>query len=310
MNYAEILLTIAPVFLLIVLGYILRRADFPGSDFWARSDRLVYWLLFPALLFSTTSTMSFAGDAVFTYALIVYSGFGGAVIFALIVRQVLGMEGPLATSLLQGSARHNTFMALAIAERLLGNQGLATAVLTSALLIPITNIVVVTLMVILLQHKSSASVLPAILRDLARNPLLIAILMGIGVNRLGIAPIPIVNEMAAILGRAGLPIMLLGVGASIRVRRMGAVGAPVLLSIAGKMVAFPLGIVLAARMAGLPAATATVALIYGAVPTAASSYTLARQMGGDAEAMSAMITVQTAVSFLSLPLTLAIVSRM
>ena len=132
MNYPEILLTIAPVFLLILFGYGLRRADFPGSDFWARSDKLVYWILFPALLFSTTSTMAFAGDAVLTYALVIYSGFGSAVTFALVVGKVMRMDGPMTTSLLQGSARHNTFVALAVSERLLGSQGLSTIKATGA----------------------------------------------------------------------------------------------------------------------------------------------------------------------------------
>jgi malonate transporter len=109
MNYTEILLAIAPVFLLILFGYGLRRADFPGGDFWERSNKLVYWVLFPALLFSSTSTISFSGDAVLTYAVVIYSGFGSAVIFALLAGKLLGIGGPLSTSVLQGSARHNTF---------------------------------------------------------------------------------------------------------------------------------------------------------------------------------------------------------
>ncbi len=158
MNYTEILLAIAPVFLLILFGYGLRRADFPGGDFWARSNKLVYWVLFPALLFSSTSTIDFSGDAVLTYAAVIYSGFGSAVIFALLAGKLLGLGGPLSTSVLQGSARHNTFIALAVAERLLGSEGLSTAVVTSALLIPVTNIVVVALMAILLQEGSSKGI--------------------------------------------------------------------------------------------------------------------------------------------------------
>ena len=228
-------------------------------------------------------------------------------IFALLAGKLMGLGGPLSTSVLQGSARHNTFIALAVAERLLGSQGLSTAVLTSALLIPVTNIVVVTLMVVLLQDGSRRGVVGAVLRDLGRNPLLVAVLIGISANRLGITPIPVVNDVAGILGRAALPIMLLGVGASIQVRRMRAVATPVLLSVVGKMVVFPLAIVVVARLVGLPEMAMLVAIIFGAVPTAGSAYTLARQMGGDAEAMSAIVTIQTAVSFLSLPLTLAVV---
>ena len=307
MNYTEILLAIAPVFLLILFGYGLRRADFPGADFWERSNKLVYWVLFPALLFSSTSTIDFSGDSVLSYAAVIYSGFGSAVLFALLAGKLLGLGGPLSTSVLQGSARHNTFIALAIAERLLGSEGLSIAVLTSALLIPVTNIVVVALMVVLLQDGSQRGILRAVLRDLARNPLLIAVVIGICANLLGITPIPVVSDFASIIGRAALPIMLIGIGAGIQIRRMRAAATPVLLSVAGKMAVFPLAIVVVAKLAGLPEMALVVAVIFGAVPTAGSAYALARQMGGDAEAMSAIITIQMAISFFSLPLTLAIV---
>ncbi len=145
------------------------------------------------------------------------------------------------------------------------------------------------------------------LRDLARNPLLIAVVIGICANLLGITPIPVVSDFASIIGRAALPIMLIGIGAGIQIRRMRAAATPVLLSVAGKMAVFPLAIVVVAKLAGLPEMALVVAVIFGAVPTAGSAYALARQMGGDAEAMSAIITIQMAISFFSLPLTLAIV---
>ena len=317
MNYTAILLAIAPVFFLILFGYGLRRIDFPGADFWTRSNKLVYWVLFPALLFSSTSTISFSGKAVLSYAVVVYAGFGSALIFALLTARLSGLDGPLSTSVLQGSVRHNTFIALAVAERLLGGEGLSAAVLTSALLIPVTNIVVVTLMVVLLrddshpdekcQRDSPYGVVRAVLRDLVRNPLLVAVVIGIFANLLGITPLPVINDFAAILGRAALPLMLIGIGAGIRVRRMHAAVKPVVFSVTGKMVVFPLAILLMALQFGLPQMALIVAVIFGAAPTAGSAYALAQQMGGDAEAMSSIVTIQMAISFFSLPLTLMVV---
>ncbi len=131
--------------------------------------------------------------------------------------------------------------------------------------------------------------------------------IGICTNLLGITPIPVVNDLAAIIGRAALPVMLIGIGAGIQIRRMRAAAIPVQLSVAGKMIVFPLAIALVASLVGLPQPALMVAIIFGAVPTAGSAYALARQMGGDAEAMSAIVTIQMAISFFSLPLTLAIV---
>lgn len=301
-------LAIAPIFLLLLLGYWLRRGGIPSGEFWNLNDRLVYWVLFPALLFSNTSTIDLSGETVGSFAVAIYCGFGSALLFAIVSSRVARLDGPTATSVLQGSARHNSFIALAVAERLLGAEGLALATIVTALLIPVTNISIVTLMVTMIRGGGvQRAVLRAILRDLVRNPLLIAVLLGISVNLLGLAPIPVVNDMAKILGAAALPIMLLCVGANIRIRAMTSAGLPVFLSIAGKMVVFPAMILVGAQFVDLSDAALLVLLFFGAVPTAASSYALARQMGGDAPTMATIITLQTALSFVTLPLTVTLV---
>ena len=155
-----------------------------------------------------------------------------------------------------------------------------------------------------LRGSQKSGVVGPILRDLARNPLLIAVALGISVNLAGPPEIPVLYDMAKILGGAALPIMLLCVGANIRVRAMAAATLPIALSILGKMVVFPLFLGLAALAMGLDTTMTLVAMIFGAVPTAAGAYNLARQMGGDAPSMAAIITIQTALSFVTLPLTI------
>ncbi|GIK74173.1 MAG: transporter [Chloroflexota bacterium] len=306
-----IFLSIAPIFLLLVLGYLLRRNGIPSIEFWNLNDRLVYWVLFPALLFNNTSTINLSGDLLASFAAAIYAGFGGAVLFALVSSRLANLSGPTASSVLQGAARHNSFIALAVAERLIGAEGLALASLVTALLIPVTNITVVTLMVMMI-HGGGAprAVIGAVLRDLARNPLLIAVFLGIAANSLGATSIPIVHDMTRILGAAALPIMLLCVGANIRLRAMSSAGLPVALSVIGKLMVFPALILAAAQFVDLSETALLVLIFYGAAPTAASAYTLARQMGGDAPAMATIITLQTALSFITLPLTVLLVQQL
>ncbi len=307
----SIFLSIAPIFLLLILGYLLRRNGIPSIEFWNLNDRLVYWVLFPALLFTNTSTFNLSGDLLSSFAAAIYAGFGGAVLFALVSSRLAKLSGPTASSVLQGAARHNSFIALAVAERLIGAEGLALASLVTALLIPVTNITVVTSMVMMI-HGGGAprAVIGAVLRDLARNPLLIAVFLGIAANSLGATSIPIVHDMTRILGAAALPIMLLCVGANIRLRAMSSAGLPVALSVIGKLVVFPTLILAAAQCVELPQTALLVLIFYGAAPTAASAYTLARQMGGDAPAMATIITLQTMLSFVTLPLTVLLVQRL
>lgn len=301
-------LAIAPIFAIIALGYVLRRGGIPSFDFWNLNDKLVYWVLMPALLFNKMSTAAFDASLVGAYASVILGSFAFAATLGLIGPKLLGFSKPVASSVLQGAARHNTFIALAVSERLFGAEGLALAALGAAMLIPTTNVLIVSLMVTLTSEAKGARIATAILRDLARNPLLIAVALGVAWNlSTDGAGAPVLDDLTRILGAAALPIMLMCVGANLRIRAMALSLGPLALSAAFKLLAFPLAVVVLARVVGLNETQTMVALIFGAAPTASSAYTLARQLGGDAPLMAAIVTVQTGIAFLTLPATLALV---
>lgn len=304
-----ILLSIAPIFALIVLGHFLRRGGIPNVEFWNLNDRLVYWVLMPALLFYKTSTIALTFELVGSYATVILGAMLCAIAFSIVATRIARMPGPIASSVLQGSARHNTFIALAVAERMFGGDGLALAALATALLIPVTNVSVVSLMVALVRKPEEGGIAKAILKDIARNPLLLSVAFGVSFNMAGIGEIPVVHDVARILGAAALPIVLMCVGANIRIRAMATAAVPVLISSVGKMIIFPVVIVLLSQQMGLSELETMVAVLFGAVPTASSSYTLARQLGGDAPLMAAIVTIQTAIAFVTLPATMMLAPR-
>lgn len=306
----DILLAVAPIFLLIVLGHLLRRGNIPSLEFWNLNDRLVYWVLFPPLLFFKMATMELSGQAFGQLAVVVYSGFAAALIFAIVAGWLFKFDRPLHTSLLQGCARHNTFIALAVAEALFGDQGLITATFLTALLIPVTNLSVVTLMIVTLRGGEPKGVIRVIAKELIRNPILLAVFFGWLVNLAGVEDIPVVFDVCQILGAAALPIVLLCVGANIRIRAMAASTLPLAMSLAGKLLVFPAGIALTALLVGLDPVSTLVAMVFGSVPTAAGAYSLAKQMGGDAPVMASIVTAQTALSFITMPLTLLLMSHL
>ncbi len=310
----HILLSIAPIFVLIVLGHLLRRGGIPSLEFWNLNDRLVYWVLMPALLFNKTSTIELQPSVVGAYAVVILGAFAAAALFGLLSSKVMGLPGPVASSVLQGAARHNTFIALAVAERLYGTDGLAIAAVATSLLIPTTNVTMVTLMVSLVRGPDEKRILRSILRDLTRNPLILSVGLGVawnilGANVFGRGQIPVVHDVTRLLGGAALPVVLLCVGANIHIRAMAASALPLLLSSLGKLVVFPLAIVALAQVMDLSETETLVALLFGAVPTASSAYTLARQLGGDAPLMAAIVTVQTGLAFVTLPLTMAVAAQ-
>jgi malonate transporter len=298
---------IAPIFALIVLGHVLRRIGFPSVAFWDINDRLVYWILFPALLFYKTSTLTLNGDLLGPYAVVVLGAFAVATLYALGVGRLLGLGGPVTSSVLQGAARHNTFIALAAAESLFGGDGLALAALATSMLIPVTNVVVVSRMVVLAHPADDTPIRPPIGREMLRNPLIVAVVLGVAVNLAGVGKIPVLHDTTRILGQAALPIMLLCVGANVRIRGLHAALSPLLLASAGKLVVFPAAMAGLILAAGLHGTAAVVAMIYGVVPTASSGYTLARALGGDAPLMAGIITFQTLIAFATMPLSIYLV---
>ena len=298
------LLAIAPIFILIIMGHLLRRGGIPSIEFWNMNDRLVYWVLIPSLLFYKMSTMDVPSSMIGDYAIVILSGFAAAMSFGLMAGKLIGFEATILSSIFQGSGRHNSFLVLATAESLYGTQGLALAALGVSILIPVTNLTVIPTMAILLSGNKRRSLFKAVLHDLSRNPLILAVGVGLLANSLDFQNIPIIHDVTKILGGAALPIVLLCVGANIRIRKMATSFIPTLITFSAKMLIFPLVIFLVARSLGLSETATLVAMLFGAVSTAPSAFTLAREMGGDAPLMAAIITLQTLIAFITIPLTL------
>ncbi len=299
-----ILASIFPIFLIIALGHFLRRIGIPSVEFWNLNDKLVYLVLMPCLMFDKISVVSLGNAALGSYAVALLGGRGAATLFALASARAMGYDAPQATSVLQGAARHNSFIALALAANLFGTEGFETAILAAAIVIPVTNVTMVVLMVIALQPVKRGSLPLAILRDLARNPHIISIALALLANRMGGQEIPVLHEMTGLLGAAALPITLLAVGANLRIRAMAASTMPLVLAFIGKTLIYPavtLGLGLAF---GLPQHILEIALIYAVVPTGVTAYTFARQLGGDAPLMASIVTLQTLAALLTIPLTL------
>ena len=291
-----IFLAIAPVIVIIMMGYSLRRGNILSIEFWNFNDSLVYRILMPALFFAKISTADLSGN-LGDYAFLLYAGFFAAIFCGWFLGRKI--QAPQASSLMQGSARFNTFIGLAIAEAVYGTKGLQLAVLGSALLVPIVNVTVVSLMA-----RQLGSGGKSILIELVKNPLILSICAGVLFNLTGLNEVAVLHEIARILGNAALPIMLLSVGANLKLRGLSGSRKIIGFSMIGKFLINPIAVIFAALVLNTNPLFIQVALIFAALPTGVASYTLAREMQGDAPLMAAIITIQTLLSFIILPLTL------
>jgi malonate transporter and related proteins len=301
-------LTLAPIFGLVVLGYVLRRISLPGDGFWPMASRLGYWVLIPSLLFSKLSVADIRPELMAPFGMTLAGAFYLVGALVLLATYLMRMPTPVRGSVLQGAVRHNGFVALAVAEQLFGTVGLSTAALAMAMLALVTNLSIVPTLLLLNARAKGRSMIREVVQDILRNPFILSICAGLFANVLLSGPIPVVHEMTRLLGSVALPLMLLCVGAGLQFSGLRARLVPLGIGVVGRYVVFPVFVLLIPN--GLAPQEMLILLIFAAVPTAPTSSALAWQTGGDVPLMNAIVTVQTGLAFVTLPLTLALGQRL
>jgi hypothetical protein len=290
-------LVLLPDFLLIVAGALLARLRAFDAVFWAGAERLVYFVLFPALLFrSLAGGASVIGDPLPLLATGLAFTLSG-IALSLLARPLFRLPEAAFAACFQCGFRFNTYLALAVAERLQGARGLAVITLLVGVLVPVVNVAAVGM----LARGGNARVLPALLR----NPLVLACAAGLAWAASG-WPLPDVpNRVLGELGGASLALGLLTVGAALRIERAGLPPAAAIYWTALKLIAVPACALLAGRSFGLPGPMLQLALVMAAVPAAPSAYVLATQMGAKGRPVAFLITIGTLAAALTLPVWLA-----
>jgi malonate transporter len=295
---------ILPIFLLILLGALLRPAAWLGESFWAAAERLTYLLLFPALLVTTLAgaELGSLGVARFALALILVILLISLGLIA--ARPWLALEGPAFTSAFQATIRFNTYIALAASFALAGAPGLTAAALAVAVVVPTVNLLCV---FVLARYGGSApkSGKP-LLGAVTGNPLILACALGILLNASGLGLPPILGPALEILGRGALPLGLLAVGAGLRFEGLAKERRTLAVTASLKLLIMPAATALACHWLGVTGTPAMVAVLYTALPPAPSAYILARQLGGDAGLMARLIAAHTLLSLATIPLVLAL----
>src|ERR1700744_5740474 len=306
---AIVIAALMPVFLLIVLGAVLKRTLMRLDTQWHGLERLTYYVLFPMLLIQTLVKADLSSVPV--------AGVGGALMLSALAVSLLclalwpllsrhGVDGPAFTSIFQGAIRWQTYVALSVSRNLFGAEGLALASVAMVAIIPMVNV----FSVAVLAHyaspeKQSAQ---AIAMTVVKNPLIWACAIGLFINVVHL-PLPTIwDEVADALGSSSLAIGLLVTGAGLHLegllRPSLAAAAGVLL----KLLGMPAMAIALAWWFGVSGNGLVIVLVCSAVPTSPSSYVLARQMGGAAPLLAQIITLQTILAAITMPIAIALLA--
>jgi hypothetical protein len=301
--------SLIPVFLVIALGWTLRAAGAIGPQHWDGFERVTYHVLIPALVITTLALADLRSVPILGVGLtlLLPTLAIGLLLFAARpwLERALGITGPAFTSVFQGSIRWNSFVAIALAGALHGREGVALTAVAFAFLIPIANLLSAYALA-RFGTEGQELRLGKLGLALARNPFIWSTALGI---TLALLRLPLPKALATfgdILGRSALAAGLLLVGAGLDLRSLGSARAPLWLAIGLKLAVVPALAYGLAIAAGLSGASLSVPLICASVPTAAASYILARQSGGDAPLMASIVTAQTIAAAVTMPLWLSL----
>jgi len=306
---AVVISALLPVFLLIVLGFILKRSLMRLDTQWHGLERLTYYVLFPTLLIQTLVKADLSSVPV--------AGVGGALMLSALAMSLLclalrpvfsrwNIDGPAFTSIFQGATRWQTYVALAVSSNLFGHTGLALASVAMVAIIPLVNVFSVSVLAHYAAPEKQS--LRAIVMTVLTNPLIWACAIGLAVNVTHL-PLPQVwHDVAEALGRSSLGIGLLVTGAGLQLAGMFRPSLAASIAVFLKLILMPvLGVALALWF-GISGSSLVIVAVCSAVPTSSSAYVLARQMGGDAPLLAQIITLQTILAAATMPIAIALVA--
>jgi predicted permease len=298
-NFAQLLLT---DFSLILCGYFLCRYTGINRPVWQQVEFLVYYFLFPVLLFHSivkspldiqaTSGFLFAGVGMgFTGILLSYT-------FPYLpwIGRHIDRRDHAASA--QIGFRFNSYIALALVERLTGSEGLLLIAVLIGFCVPMFNVGAVWPMA---RHGESGFV-----KELIRNPLILATTSGLAFNLLGLRIPGFMDPTLTRIGAAALALGLMSAGAGMELKALNQgklLGGLVLIL---KHLILPCLAWGLAQLFELNLLQTTVLLIFSGLPTASSCYVLAARMGYNGPYVAGLVTLSTLLGMVSLPFALGV----
>jgi len=295
--FYEILTIVFPVFLVIGLGYGLKRLRLIDNDFLFQTNRLVYYVCLPLLLFykigSADFFANFNAPLVIGSALAIAAGFSISYVYAALRRYPPQARGTFC----QGSFRGNlAYVGLAIVFYAYGGEGLTRAGILMGFLVPVLNFFAI--LALLMPHRKTATSQGWKLwvKQIALNPLIIASFAGILWSFFAL-PMPVVlDRTLQIATGMTLPLALVAIGGGFSLEKLK--GDLVMAGFATgiKIIWLPLLATLILRYMGITGQDLAIGVLMAGTPTATATYIMAHQMKGDAELAGSIVMMSTLLS--------------
>ncbi len=284
---------VLPIFLLIILGLILKRLDIISDSFVKQLSTFVFKVSLPALIFLELSTVeintAFDGKLITISLSLIFFVFGLSWITGSVFAKTPQDKG----AVIQGSYRSNfAIVGIAMLSGIVDNDHLGKAVILLAFVMPIFNVLAVIALTVPL-HQASSDRIVKTLKEIAKNPLIISAYFAIPISIFEINLFPSITITLGYLGDIALPLALIGIGASINLKELLTASPLSFLVSANKIILFPIISVIVGSLLGLKDQDILILFILMGTPTAVASFVMAEAMGSNSRMTGNIIAIST-----------------
>ena len=291
----QIFSALIPVFALILIGFFFKKIRFPSHEFWPMADKLTYFILMPTLLIFELSKAKINTDSI-NFVFISLLAIFVTMIILMIFNKIFPTKNSSFTCVIQGGIRFNTYIFLALSGSIFGSEGLVLAAIILTFAIPFINILCISIFA--LYSKNNKLDFVYLIKSIIKNPLIIGCIIGGTINILSIPIHVSIENLIQILSKAALPLGLLSIGYALVLKEITSTKKDLIISSVAKFLILPSLIFVFGKLFGLNELMISILVLFALLPTAPSSFILARQLGGDVSLMTTIITVQTLLSAL------------
>ena len=294
---AEIFKTILPIFVIILLGWSLRRLDFMKEGFIQPANRLVYYVAIPAMIFREIAEAELLQHFSLVLVAMTLLPLILVALTGLILVRGIRLQRYRVGSFLQCSFHGNLgYIGLAVAFYFLGDQGFTRASILAGFVMLLQNFLAVVALSRFNKEPDQKISTLSLVRRVLLNPVIISAMAGMSYSLTGLELPVILNRSLKILSGMALPLALLVIGTSISFAQMREqLRLTVLIGVL-KLLVLPAAGLILFHLLSLQRIEYLPALILLASPTATVSYVMASEMAGDADMATAAISVTTLVS--------------
>ena len=295
----QVFLAIIQPFILIALGALLSRTRMFPRTLWEGVEKLVYYVLFPPLLFNSVARAELSLSQASLYLACGVGSMTIGIALSWIVSK-LAPAGRLSdASVRQCGYRFNSYIGFAVVLALYGNAGLALFALLVGVWVPICNAAAGADLTAAAGGRGAG--VAGIVKSIAKNPLILSTVAGLVFNVAGLAMPSLVTSVFKSLGAASLSLALMAIGSGLKLSAFRAEARLLALASVEKLAALPAVSFCIGLAAGLSPLELGALLAFTALPTANSCYILAVRMGGDGPLVANLTTLQTVCSLVTLP---------